>query len=56
MSDNMKDFIKRLLERDPKTRLGVNGPEEIMRHPWFDDMNFNKLIKKQIKSPYVPEC
>ena len=27
-----------------------------MQHPWFDDMDFNKLIKKKLKAPYVPEC
>lgn len=56
MSDNVKDFIKRLLDRDPNARLGKNGPEEIMKHPWFSDMDFNKLIKKEYKSPYIPEC
>lgn len=55
MSDSMKDFIKKILDKDPSKRLGNKGPEEIMQHPWFDDLDFNKLIKKQIKAPYVPE-
>lgn len=46
MSENLKDFIWKLLDRDPASWLGKNGPEEIMRHAWFDDMDFNKLIKK----------
>ena len=35
---NLIDFITSLLERDPKQRLGYNGFEEIMNHPWFDDI------------------
>ena len=30
MTENLKDFIKRLLDRNPETRLGVNGFEEVM--------------------------
>jgi hypothetical protein len=37
-------------------RLGRNGPEEIMSHPWFSDLDFNKLIKKQLTAGYIPEC
>lgn len=55
MSEAMKDFIRKLLDKDPLKRLGNKGPEEIMQHSWFDDMDFNKLIKKQLKAPYVPE-
>lgn len=46
MTDNIKDFIRKLLDKDPSKRLGNKGPEEIMQHPWFDDLDFNKLIKK----------
>lgn len=56
MSDEIKTFISMLLERDPKKRLGRTGPEEIMQHQWFDDMDFNRLIAKKIKAPYIPEC
>lgn len=40
MSDEMKDFIERLLDRDPANRLGVNGAEDVKAHPWFKDLNF----------------
>lgn len=29
--------------------------KEIMEHPWFKDVNWKKLYRKEIKSPYVPE-
>lgn len=35
VSANAQDLILRLLEKDKKTRLGVNGVDEIMNHPWF---------------------
>lgn len=36
MSDECKDLITKLLEKDPANRLGTNGGiEEILAHPWF---------------------
>ena len=56
MSDDQKNFISSLLHKDPLKRLGRTGPQEIMQHPWFKNLDFNKLIKKEIKAPYMPEC
>ena len=44
----------RLLEKNPRNRLGNNGAEEIKNHPWFDKVNWNALLNKSIKSPFVP--
>ena len=55
MSDEMKDFIEKLLDWDPKNRLGVNGAEEIMTHKWFEGFDFDKLLKKKISAPYIPQ-
>ena len=27
-----------------------------MRHEWFTDTDFNKLLKKKFKAPYMPVC
>ena len=54
MSKNMRDFISSLLEKDPKSRLGYNSKYEVLDHPWFSTINFQKLLKKQLKSPYLP--
>ena len=51
----MRDFISGCLEKDPKNRLGYNSKLEILDHPWFSDVNWKKLIKKRLKSPYVPD-
>ncbi len=44
----------KLLEKNPKDRLGTNGIEEIKGHPWFDKVNWNALVTKSIKAPFVP--
>ena len=55
ISENMKDLITKLLYRDPLTRLGVQGLIEIINHPWFSDIDFDLLYKKQIKPPFMPK-
>ena len=56
MSDNQKDFIMRLLDKNPETRLGSKGDaREVLAHPYFKDINFEKLIKKEYRSPYQPK-
>ena len=36
-SRNLQDFLKRLLDKNPKTRLGSRGIDEIALHPWLTD-------------------
>lgn len=55
MSSEMIDFISGLLEKDPKKRLGTESKEEVLNHPWFSNVNWDKLYKKQIKPPYEPD-
>ena len=38
IGDNAKDLIKKLLDRDPKTRLA--DIEEIKKHPFFAKINW----------------
>jgi hypothetical protein len=45
-----------LLERNPKKRLGC-GPkdaEEIKKHPFFKDIDWDKLDKKLLEPPFRP--
>ena len=45
-----------LLEKEPGNRIGsTNGIEEIKAHPWFADIDFNKLVKKQIPVTFKPK-
>ena len=48
------DLISKLLEKDPRQRLGYSGGDEIMAHPWFNDINWEDLYDKRIQPPFVP--
>lgn len=48
------DLCKRLLDKDPDVRLGANGCEEIMAHPWFKDTNWEDIQSDRQKPPFVP--
>lgn len=45
-----------MLCRDPSMRLGSNGgAEEVKQHPWLVDFPWEKLNKKKLKAPYIPQ-
>jgi serine/threonine protein kinase len=52
ISSEAKDLILKLLEKSPADRI---KPHMIESHPWFNDMNFNDLIQKKVKAPFVPK-
>jgi len=52
--DDAADLCKRLLDKDEKKRLGVQGCKEIMDHPWFKDLNWESIITDRKKPPFVP--
>jgi len=54
VSENARDLIKKLLERDPKKRLGVGGANEIKSHPFFSSIDWEKLVKREITPPFIP--
>jgi len=54
MSEEMKDLISKLLDRDPTNRLGINGHQEVMDHPWFSDIDFEAIENMEVKAPFKP--
>lgn len=48
------DLCRKLLQKDPKERLGSNGCEEIMAHPWFKDLDWEMIISDRAKPPFEP--
>jgi len=47
MSDELKDVITKLLTKDVEVRLGSKtDADEIVNHPWFADMDWEKLMSK----------
>ncbi|CAD8051545.1 unnamed protein product [Paramecium primaurelia] len=56
ISPVLKDLILQLLQKDPTERLGQNGGiVEILTHQWFQDVDFEAIANKQLKTPYQPE-
>jgi serine/threonine protein kinase len=56
MSKTARSIISQLLVRDPKNRLG-NGPndaQDIKKHEFFSDINWDQILKKEIKVPFKP--
>ena len=44
-TDELGDFLKRILDKNPKTRLGAkNGFREVLSHNWFKGLDINALI------------
>lgn len=56
MSEELKDLITKLLDKDQKTRLGSNGDaDELVNHPWFKGFDWDKLMKRETVAPFVPD-
>jgi protein-serine/threonine kinase len=51
-----RNFVKGLLNRNPKHRLGAtDDAEELKRHPFFADIDWEALTKKLITPPFKPK-
>jgi len=56
MSSECQSFIKALLEKDPADRLGTkSGLDDILKHPWFVNIDFVKLREKKLEAPFLPK-
>ncbi|KLO15973.1 Pkinase-domain-containing protein [Schizopora paradoxa] len=51
-----QSILTGLINRDPSSRLGANGADEIKRHPFFHrHIDFKKLLRKKIQPPFKPK-
>lgn len=50
-----EDFITKLVAFFPQSRLGYKGISEIKDHPYFDGLDFDKVLKKNYTPEYIPE-
>jgi len=57
LSEECKDLIVALLNRNPDARLGSSDDdvEEIKRHGFFATMDWARLLRKEIVPPYTPK-
>jgi len=52
-SPEVNDFLGRLLDRDPDTRL--KDPNEMKKHPWFAGLDWKKLERLELEPPFKPQ-
>ncbi|KAJ2675079.1 Serine/threonine-protein kinase Sgk2 [Coemansia spiralis] len=52
-----QDFVFRLMDRNPKTRLGhgVFGTENVKRHVFFHGIDWGKIYRQEYAPPFVPK-
>lgn len=55
ISEEAKSLLEGLLTRDPALRLGSKGGDEVKSHPWFGDIQWDKLIRKEIEPQFKPK-
>ena len=51
MSDEVKDFITKLLTKDPAGRLGTQGSEEVLSHPWLASISKEDVLICDKRNP-----
>ncbi|EMC98910.1 hypothetical protein BAUCODRAFT_84800 [Baudoinia panamericana UAMH 10762] len=51
-----QDLLSKLITSDLTKRLGNlhGGSKDVMTHPWFAEVTWDRLAKKDIDAPYVP--
>uniref|UniRef100_A0A1B6DBD3 non-specific serine/threonine protein kinase n=1 Tax=Clastoptera arizonana TaxID=38151 RepID=A0A1B6DBD3_9HEMI len=57
LSNEVSDFISKLLVKDPRKRLGGGEEDalELKRHAFFTGINWDDLAKKAVPAPFVPK-
>merc|ERR1712000_308789 len=56
LSQEGRSFVKGLLNRNPRHRLGAtNDAQELKEHPFFADIDWTLLTKKLISPPFKPK-
>ncbi|KAL4857228.1 putative serine/threonine protein kinase 1 [Chlorella vulgaris] len=56
MSAECRDLIERLLQLEPKQRLGHRGAGEVKLHPWFAGVDWASLARQKVAFVPQPDC
>jgi len=55
ITDECRDFLERLLDKRKDLRLGAKGGlEEVKAHPWLKGTDWEAIMRKQVKPPFIP--
>lgn len=56
LSSEGRNFVKGLLNRNPRHRLGANGDaSELQSHPFFADVDWELMAAKKLQPPFKPQ-
>jgi beta-adrenergic-receptor kinase len=53
-TDESSDLISKLLDRNPKARLGKQGAIEVQKHMFFRKINWGMLSNGDVEPPFAP--
>ena len=53
-NESAADICRLLLNKNPTIRLGSKGCEEIMAHPWFKPVKWDKIVSDTEPPPFIP--
>uniref|UniRef100_A0A5K1VMB3 non-specific serine/threonine protein kinase n=1 Tax=Callithrix jacchus TaxID=9483 RepID=A0A5K1VMB3_CALJA len=54
LSAEAQSLLRMLFKRNPANRLGSEGVEEIKRHLFFANIDWDKLYKREVQPPFKP--
>ena len=52
VSDDGKSFLRSILLKDSSARI---GPEDMLKHAWFSDIDMKKFAAQELAAPWVPK-
>ena len=55
VNETTKQFITQLLEKNPAKRLGTGGSEEVLNHPFFENIEWDKVRNLEYQPDFIPE-
>ena len=57
ISDEAKDIISGLLQRDPNVRVGIvgGGFKDVKEHPFFTGIDWELLYERKLEPPFKPK-
>ncbi len=54
LSKDSVGIISAFFTHDPDKRLGSDGVDKIKKHPFFKNIDWEAIINKKIKPPFIP--
>lgn len=57
VDEEFEDLVNKLLKFDVSNRIGCSaerGLQDVIDHPFFKEIDFSKLLQKEVAPPYVP--